>query len=304
MRLANWLSNGALGLAALLRNGGVIINEHTIDAMHIRLHIEVLRRWFDFIELDDLPNRLAHPKKRPFCLLTFDDGKESNATQVAPELLRLGVSAVFYVLTEAVGSGGPLWFDRYAALRRTLGRAPRGLGEEFVKRLPFAVLKERLDQACAEHGVEADMASEHIRPMNWQQVRALARNSFTIGAHGLSHAILTNETEVAARAEIDQSLSRVASETGSPCTTFAFPNGNYTPGLAQHALKSGARTVMTTDPVWVDRQCPLWRLPRIQLSSSFPPARISLKLAAAATGRILQNPDGTGRSYLITRRKP
>lgn len=303
MPSSSWLSKWALASAVNLRSGGVIINEHTLDAVQTRLHIEVLWRWFDFISVEDLADRLAHPKSRPFCLMTFDDGKQSHATQVAPELLRLGVPAVFYVVTEAVTSGKPLWFDRYAALLRAVGGVPRGLEVEFLKRLPLASLNERLDRACAEHGVEPDMSCEHVRPMSWDQARALARNSFTIGAHGVNHAILTNETKAVAMAEIGSSLTQVASEIGSPCTTFAFPNGNYTPQLAQHALRSGAETAMTTDPVWVGPRCLLWQLPRIQLSFTFSPARIELKLAAAATGRILKNPDGTGKAYVHKRRK-
>ena len=42
----------------------------------------------------------------------------SNATETAPELTRLGVPAVFYVVTSFLSNGDPLWFDRYGALRR------------------------------------------------------------------------------------------------------------------------------------------------------------------------------------------
>ena len=49
--------------------------------------LEVLRRCFDFIALDELPRRLGRPARRPFCLLTFDDGKCSHATEVAPDVL-------------------------------------------------------------------------------------------------------------------------------------------------------------------------------------------------------------------------
>src|SRR5438067_734889 len=89
-----------LALSRRLHRGGVIINEHTLTAEQTRRHVEALGRWFDFIDLDELPRRLANPGQRPFCLLTFDDGKRSNATQTAPELARLGVPAVFYVTTE------------------------------------------------------------------------------------------------------------------------------------------------------------------------------------------------------------
>ena len=113
--VATWL----LAFVRLAKKGGVIINEHTLTATQVRRHVQVLGRSFDFIALEELPRRLAEPGERPFCVLTFDDGKRSQATEVAPELERLRVPATFYVTTDLLTEGTPLWFDRrQAALRR------------------------------------------------------------------------------------------------------------------------------------------------------------------------------------------
>jgi len=50
----------------------------------------------------------------------------------------------------------------------------------------------------------------------------LSRRGFDIGAHGLTHAILTRETKERAFAEIEESLATVSSELGARCRTFAF----------------------------------------------------------------------------------
>jgi hypothetical protein len=55
--------------------------------------------------------------------------------------------------------------------------------------------------------------------------------------------------------------------------------------------------VMTTEPTWVDRTFPLWRLPRVQLFGKYSLGKLKLKMAVAAAGGILSNPDGTGKSY-------
>src|SRR5919198_910154 len=122
-----------LQLAKTLRKGGVIINEHTPSRAELRRHVEMLGQSFTFIHHDDLPERISRPHGRPFCLLTFDDGKRSNATEVAPELERLGVPAVFYVPTRFLTDGFPLWFDRSDAIRRALGYTPPGLDGETLK---------------------------------------------------------------------------------------------------------------------------------------------------------------------------
>jgi len=283
-----------LDLASRRRTGGIIINEHTLTREQVRLHVEVLRQTFGFVALDELPSRLAQPGDRPFCLLTFDDGKRSNATEVAPELERLGVPAVFYVTTDFLTNGTALWFDRQKQLVRALGHCPPGLELETLKKLPFEALNKRLDGACARNGTAPELSDDDVRPMSWDDVRRLNRRGFAFGAHGCTHAILTRETREQACAEIKDSLARVSAELGAPCTTFAFPNGNYTEDLASYAVRCGADTVMTTDPTWVNGASALSRLPRIQLFGTFSPAQIELKIALAALGFVLRNPNGEG----------
>ncbi len=276
---------------------GVIVNEHLLTAEETQRHVDILSRWFEFIHHDDLPDRMTKPRSRPFCLFTFDDGKRSNATVVAPVLERLGVPAVFYVPTRFLSDGTPLWFDRYDALLRQLGSSPAGLERARLKLLPMEALTERLDREFEKHNITVNLDSDDVRPMSWDEARDLARRGFTIGAHGLRHAILTAETEADALHEIEQSIAEVSFELGTPCSSFAFPNGNYTVPLAQHASRCGVTTVMTTEPMWIDNSLPRWRFPRVQLFSGHSRSRIEAKLALAATGQVLQNPDGTGRQY-------
>jgi peptidoglycan/xylan/chitin deacetylase (PgdA/CDA1 family) len=286
-----------------MTHAGVIINEHTLTASQTRQHVEILSRWFDFIHHDELLSRLQRPRRRPFCLLTFDDGKRSVYAETAPELQRLGVPAVFYVTTHFLSRGQPLWFDRYEALLATLPCVPFGLEPATVKQLPFALLSERIDRACEQYGVSIDPEHDETRAMSWEEARELCRRGFTVGAHGFEHAVLTRESESDALRGIERSIADVSAHTGAQCATFSFPNGNYTAGLALHALECGVSTVMTTEPVWADTRFPPWRLPRLQLFGPQGRLKIDLKLALAATGRVLANPDGTGRLYRkVTRR--
>ena len=278
------------------KRGGVIINEHVLTASETRRHVDALGRWFDFIHHDELLDRLARPKARPFCLLTFDDGKRSFATETAPELERLGVPAVIYVATQFLTDRTALWFDRRTAIRRALGYLPPEIEREVLIRLPLASINERLDRACDKYKVTVDMEDDDVGPMSWDEARDLARRGFTIGAHSLRHAVLTCETEASALSDIEQSIAEVSSEIGTPCKSFAFPNGNYTARLARRALEAGANTVMTTDPMWTDNSFPPWRLPRVSLNRAYNRGAIELKMSLA-TGRWLVNPNGTGRLY-------
>ena len=291
-----------LAAARRLKRGGVIINEHTLSAAQTRFHVEVLQRWFDFISLAELPARLGRPGERPFCLLTFDDGKRSNFTAAAPELERLGVPAVFYLTTDAVTHGSTFWFDRRNQLVRALGYCPPGLKLDRLKRLPLEQVMERLDAACAAYGFQDGEPSDDLRPMSWDEARRLNRDLFTIGAHGKTHAILPRETRARAYAEIEESLAVVSREMGQPCSTFAFANGNYTPELLAHARRCGASTTMTTEPMWAGSRSSLWCLPRILLHGGLSQARIEAKIALAGLRGALANPDGSGRRYALPRK--
>jgi peptidoglycan/xylan/chitin deacetylase (PgdA/CDA1 family) len=138
--------------------------------------------------------------------------------------------------------------------------------------------------------------------MTWEQVRSLHRRGFSIGAHGFTHAILTRETKAAAFENIERSIAKVREEIDAPCASFAFPNGNYTAELAQQAIRCGVKMVMTTEPTWADENSGLWRLPRLQFFGTDSPGKIKLKIAVAASGLILNNPDGTGRTYRVINR--
>src|SRR5882757_3463127 len=175
-----------LARASRSARGGIIINGHTLTRSQTRLQLEALGRWFDFIRLEELPHRLLQPAPRPFCLLTFDDGKRSHFTEIAPELELRRVPAVFYVTTEPLSTGTWLWFDRRNQLVRQLGHCPAGLELQTLKGLPFRLLMERLDHACAHYGFTPANESDNLRPMSWDEARDLARRGFTIGAHGLT----------------------------------------------------------------------------------------------------------------------
>ncbi len=92
-------------------------------------------------------------------------------------------------------------------------------------------------------------------------------------------------------------MAEVSAQTGLQCTTFAWPNGNYDLELAEYAVRCGASSLMTTNPTWVERNCSLWHLPRVQLFGVSSRTHIESKIALAAFRGILSNPNGSGRAF-------
>lgn len=294
-----------LGLAKLLlRNyfsNGIIIGNHTQDRYQVAVEVETLGPYFEFIHHDDLFDRMGMEKQKPFCLLTFDDGKKINAMETAPALEKLGVPAVFYLVTDSVSSKKPLWFDRRNAIIKRLGNIPEELKPEQLKRMPLAQIHAQLDQFAEKYPVCPDTNDPYVGAMSWDEARTLHKKGFTIGAHTRNHPILINESLEVAKGEIRGSIASVTREMGQDCVTFAFPNGSYTDNLALFAASCGVKTVMTTDPIWVGASAEMWRLPRIDIYNHYDPQKILIKVAAALPGCLLKNPNGTGRAYAMVR---
>jgi peptidoglycan/xylan/chitin deacetylase (PgdA/CDA1 family) len=301
----NW-TDKLVALACRCKRGGVILNHHTANAEQMRDQIELWGRHFDFIHHDELGKRLASPGNKPFCLITFDDGKKSNFTEAAPVLTRFGVPGVFYVVTKfASGELPALWFDVHTELVRRLGACPGELDLDALKRLPERERLERVESACRAAGFQAECKDADAAAMSWDDARELHKQGHTIGAHSETHAILTTVPVAEAKGEIQRSIAAVSENLGAPCKSFAFPNGNYTEELSRYALRCGVRTVMTTDPMWVGTAEQPWRLPRVQLHFERPNRQHQLKIVAAALGFVLKNPDDTRRDYIWSRwRKP
>jgi peptidoglycan/xylan/chitin deacetylase (PgdA/CDA1 family) len=298
------LTDKLIGLACRVKRGGVILNYHTLSAEQMREQLELWAPYFDFIHHDELGRRLESPGAKPFCLVTFDDGKKSNLTEAAPVLTKYGVAAVFYVVTKfSDGELPALWFDTYRAFLKKVGGAPPGLETAQLKRLPLRERLERLESAYHAHGFRVQLDDDDSTALTWNDVRALKRQGHTIGAHSETHAILTTVPLAEARTEIERSMARVREEIGGPCVSFAFPNGNYTNELARYAMRQGARTVMTTDPTWTAVTDEPWRLPRVQMHPEQSASRQRFKVFAASFGCLLGNADDTGRKYVWERRK-
>src|SRR5574340_89149 len=82
------------------------------------------------------------------------------------------------------------------------------------------------------------------------QVRALAEAGMTIGAHTVSHPILSRVAEHEAHAEMMESKTRLEAITGGKVTLFAYPNGkpgvDYTATHARLARETGFQAACST----------------------------------------------------------
>lgn len=174
--------------------------------------------------------------------ITFDDGYADNATVAAPILAKLRMSATFFVSTGFL-DGGRMWNDTVIESVRlcrdgSLDLEPIDCGRwscaddaariatihgllDRLKYLPQAERQAKVD-AIAE---AAGLPLHSDLMMTRQQLRELRRYGMSIGAHTVTHPILTTLTNDAARAEIVDGRLELEEVLGERVKVFAYPNG-------------------------------------------------------------------------------
>lgn len=208
------------------------------------LQMAFLRRAYSVVGLDALTDALAGGCSLPprSVAITFDDGYADNEELAARILQRQGVSATFFVSTGFLGSGC-MWNDRVIEAIRACEAARLDLSALGLGNHPLGSIHER------RHAIASLLAAiKHYEParretvtksiavaagdnpapalmMAEQQVRSLRTLGMDVGAHTVTHPILTRVSRAAAHNEMSASKSELERLLGEPVRLFAYPNG-------------------------------------------------------------------------------
>ncbi len=216
------------------------------DQDDLAQQIDVVKRSHDIIGIEEAMSLLSSekPLRRSVALLTFDDGYRDNFTKAAPVLDAAKAPAVFFLVTDFLDGGALPWWDQIAYLLKHAKKStlilenPHPVRLELDKDLPrviAAVLRLfRLQEGTAREafirGLEAACerkAPTHDRAlmMGWDEARQLARFRIDVGAHTVTHPILSNVPQAQQEYEILESRRRLEQELGLSITSFAYPVG-------------------------------------------------------------------------------
>jgi peptidoglycan/xylan/chitin deacetylase (PgdA/CDA1 family) len=238
------------------------------DAGEFEVQMRWVRTWFNVLPLARAIDLLYAGRIPPRALaITFDDGYADNEELAAPILGRLGLTATFFVATGFL-HGECMWNDRVIEAIRGCRAEVLDLSAQGLERYPLRDIAERrravwtiprrimhLEQMRREAiagAIEGESGSSPVpRPMmRPEQVRNLRKLGMDVGAHTITHPILTRLSPGAARDEIGGAKEELERILGEPVQLFAYPNGvpgqDYTVEHSQMARECGFSAAVST----------------------------------------------------------
>lgn len=213
------------------------------DVATFRWQMALLAKCFNVISLHDAVQLIGTSRMPPRAVcITFDDGYRSVHDLALPILQEFKLPATVFVTSGFVG-GGTMWNDRIIEAVQNLPPGQLDLRELGLGTYSLASLSDRqltvgrLTEASKylppqgrfdlvqrlEHLVGDDLDPGLM--LTPEMVVNLDRAGIEIGAHTISHPILTSLDDASARHEIEGGKKELEAILGKPVRLFAYPNG-------------------------------------------------------------------------------
>jgi len=210
-----------------------------------------LRRYYRPTSLTELGAMLADGVEPPrgTVVVTADDGYRDFYRVAYPLLRKYRIPATLFVSTGFVDGLCPLWVDRVTwCLGR--GAGARGL-KEGLKMLDPQARDAQLAELEAVTGKRLPHpVPPEFEACKWDELREMAANGIEIGAHTVTHPILSRLQDPAF--EMLESKRRIEEELQRPVPHFAYPNGLWRDfGVdAVRIARAHFATAVSAEPGW------------------------------------------------------
>lgn len=274
-----------------------------------RAHVEFLAERFELATMSRAVDVLARrtTATRDLAVITFDDGYRDVLENALPVLREARAPATLYVSSGVVDQAGFFPHDRLFALlerwvsdetmrqrasayvldalrfaSRRGARTPKAWLYELIRHRTPAEL-ERLCTELMSAGEAICVPASTAAALDWDGVRELQAGGVEIGAHTISHCVLTHLPYSEVEQELRRSREAIENEIGRPVRHFAYCNGYYNAQVIECLRRTGYASAVTTedrlnvlggDPYRIGRRV-LW-----ERSAHGPTGRVSASLLA------------------------
>lgn len=228
--------------------------------------MEHLARFYRVVSMTKVLGALEEGRPLPnrAVLITFDDAYADFAEIAWPILKQFSLPATMFVPTAFPDHPEcAFWpdalYQAFAATRTVeitvacLGRLSLLTAEEkrrslhalqnYLTTIAHGKAMRLVDSVCGGLGLSCVRGGSVL---TWEQLRELAREGLTLGAHTRRHAILTKVTPEQMREEVRGSLEDLQRETGERLPIFCYPNGNHNEAVVSVLREQGIRLAFTT----------------------------------------------------------
>ncbi len=253
-----------------------------VEPRTFETHVKYLKKYFQIVPLSEISKNYGKSfssKRKPNCILTFDDGWLDFYKYAYPILKAHDVPATVFLPTKFIGTKNQFWTDALAQLcygrqeeeggRRKNPASPNpeidllenGNGSmetrlenfmEWMKSMPEEEIQGILGNLRERWEVGPVLQSRDF--LTWDEVREMHRSGLvSFGSHTETHRILTTLRDDEIVQELRRSKERLAEEgvADSSFSPFAYPNGNHTDKIMQFVKEHGYSLAVTTRKGWV-----------------------------------------------------
>lgn len=240
------------------------------DLATFREHMKMLADCFNVLPLHKALHALqSHTMPPRAVCITFDDGYRSTYELALPVLQEFNLPATVFVTTGYVDQRENMWNDRIVEAVRSiqgdqLDLRPAGAGRyplttvtercvaahELTQKAKYLPPAERMALITSLEAITDSQAAPLM--LSSDMIRALHRAGIEIGAHTVSHPILTSLPDDVALQEMVDSKRTLETIIGEPVRYFAYPNGKAGLDFDQRhmamARQAGFAAAFTTAP--------------------------------------------------------
>ena len=206
---------------------------HECDKDVFRKSIIYFKKYYNIISLEDYleNNHLKNNSRKPFLILTFDDGWASNY-HLLDIVKKYKIPVTIFLIYDYIKSEKSFWWNL------------KDFTPAELKNMKAIPNDERLSMVNVN--LDSDFNTINRDSLNIKEIKEMIP-FFDFQSHTLSHPILTNCDSSTVEHEIVSSKKNLESLLGKKIDHFAYPNGDYNSNIIGQLKKAKYKSAVTVN---------------------------------------------------------